>query len=84
MSSTILYHMNRFGRISVCGSIAAYNATEIPKGKLPKEKEICILILTNTFSCNCSTGFCNKGIGNERIFGDNNGTPSNGRDQPKP
>lgn len=35
MSSTVLYHMNQFGKISVCGAIAAYNSNpkDLPKGK---------------------------------------------------
>ncbi|XP_046402075.1 prostaglandin reductase 1-like [Ischnura elegans] len=30
-SSEIIRHMNDYGRISVCGSISTYNATDIPK-----------------------------------------------------
>lgn len=37
LSSLIISHMNTFGRVSVCGSISAYNTinenTEYPKGK---------------------------------------------------
>lgn len=31
MSSTIISHMNQFGRISVCGSISSYNDISLPK-----------------------------------------------------
>jgi len=34
-STVISNHMNLFGRIAVCGSISAYNATELPTGPYP-------------------------------------------------
>ena len=30
---TVLYAMNDFGRVSVCGSISTYNVEDPPKGK---------------------------------------------------
>lgn len=31
ISSTIIRHMNRFGRVAVCGSISSYNDAKLPK-----------------------------------------------------
>ncbi|XP_072171720.1 prostaglandin reductase 1-like [Diadema setosum] len=33
-SSTVLYNMNPFGRVSVCGSITGYNAVDPPKARM--------------------------------------------------
>jgi hypothetical protein len=35
-SSSVIYRMKNFGRVSVCGSISSYNANpkDLPKGKL--------------------------------------------------
>ncbi|XP_041472427.1 prostaglandin reductase 1-like isoform X1 [Lytechinus variegatus] len=33
-SSTVMYNMNAYGRVCVCGSISAYNAKESPKARV--------------------------------------------------
>lgn len=46
MSSIIMTHMNLFGRISVCGAIASYNAAMAnpPLGKSSNARKTTILL----------------------------------------
>lgn len=68
ISSSVLKHMNPYGRVSVCGSISVYNDEVLPKGKKAKESYMQILTKFASFnSYRSSTLFNSERTKNGRI-----------------